>query len=472
MKQRHLVKRNPSSFPGQSQAIRYPALAVPHVGRLLVPGAAALAALVVAGCSGGLPQLPKMSSLNPFAEAPPPPLEGKRIPVLPQKQTVGGAELANTPVALPAMIQNASWSQPGGTANNAPGHLLLSSALRRAWSASAGSGSSSSGRLTASPVIFNGRVYTLDASAKVSAFSAAGGARSWRRNLTPENESASEGFGGGLAVDSGRLYVATGFGRVAALDPATGKQLWEKKLGIPVRSSPTAAQNKVFVVTSTGLAYCLNGDDGEILWEYRGLSETTQISSNPSPAVDGDVVAIPYPNGDVVAIQVSTGTPLWSDSLARTRGATSFASMSDAARPAMSGGTVFAVGHAGRMVATQQATGERLWALNIPGTQTPWVAGNNVFVVDLSGKLSAFTRQTGQLIWSVQLPDARVWSGPALAGGQLWLASNKGGLIGVDAKSGRVAQKLSIGGPTYIAPVVANGMLFVLTDKARLVAFR
>ncbi len=424
--------------------------------------------LILAGCSSGLP---KLSSLNPWADKPPPRLEGKRTPIVQQRNLANG-ELSSTPITLPAMVQNASWSQPGGTANNAPGHLQLSANIRQIWSASIGSGSSSYGRLTASPVVYNGRVYALDARAHISAFSVSSGSRSWRFNLTPENEQSREGSGGGLAVDSGRLYAATGFGRVIAMAPTSGKRLWEKKLGIPIRSSPTAAQNKVFVTTADGRFYCLNGENGEILWSYRGFSETTQISSNPSPAVDGDVVTVPYPNGDVVAIQISTGTPLWNENLAHTRGVTSYASMSDAARPAMLGGTVFAVGHGGRMIATQQNTGERLWAQNVPGTQLPWVAGNNVFVVDLTGKLSAFTRQTGKLVWTTQLPGARTWSGPALAGGKLWLVSDKGGLVGADAKTGRVAQNLSTGAAVFIAPVVANGILFVLTDKARLLAYR
>lgn len=306
----------------------------------------------------------------------------------------------------------------------------------------------------------------------MSSFSISNGSRSWRVDLTPENESSREGFGGGLAVDAGRLYAATGFGRVTAINPATGKIIWEQKLGTPVRSSPTAAQGKVFVTTTTGRFYCLDGESGRIIWQYRGFSETTQISSNPSPAVDGDVVTVPYPNGDLVALKISTGAPIWSESLARTRGASSFSSMSDAARPAMLGGIVFAVGHGGRMIATQQSTGERVWAQNIPGTQTPWVAGNNVFVVDLSGKLSAFTRQNGHLVWTVNLPSARAWSGPALAGGRLWLTSENGALISVEAETGRVSQKLSVGDPVFIAPVIANNMLFVLTDDARLIAYR
>ncbi len=430
-------------------------------------------AFLLAACAGG-PQLPKLSSLNPFGEKPPPPLEGKRVAIMPKKTGIDSGELAtgSIPIALPQPVQNASWSQPGGTADNAPGHLALSKSLRRAWSAGIGRGSTKYGRLTSSPIVAEGRVYALDAAAHVSAFSASSGGRSWRVNLTPEKESSNEGYGGGLAYDTGRVYAATGFGRVTALNPATGKKLWEKVIGIPIRSSPTAAQNKVFVLTTSGRFFCLNGDNGEILWEYRGLTETTTISSNPSPAVSGDIVSVPYPNGEVVAIQISTGTPLWSDSLARTRSASSFASMSDAARPAVSNGVVYAVGHSGRMIATSQETGERLWSANIPGSQTPWVAGQTIFVVDTDGRLSALNRDTGQINWAVKLPDARTWSGPALAGGSLWLASNKGGLVGVDAVSGRVTQKLSIGTPVYVAPVVANGVMYVLTDKAQLVAFR
>ncbi len=432
-----------------------------------VAAMAMVVSLGLTGCSGGVP---KLSSLNPFAKAPPPRLEGERVSISPQK-SINDGELAITPVILPAMIQNAAWSQPGGTANNAPGHLQLSTNLRQLWSADIGSGSTSYGRLTASPIVFDGRVYTLDSRAKVSAFSASGGTRTWRVNLTPDNENSTEGFGGGLAADAGRLYVATGFGRVTALNPATGKHIWEKNLGIPIRSSPTAAQNKVFVTTANGRFYCLNGENGEILWDYRGFGETTQVSSNPSPAFDGDIVTVPYPNGDVVAIQASTGTPLWSEILARTR-ASSFASMSDAARPAMLGGTVFAVGHGGRIIATVQDTGERLWTQNVPGRQAPWVTSNNVFVVDLTGKLSALTRQGGKAVWTIQLPDAKNWAGPVLAGGNLWLASDKGGLLGIDAASGRVSSKLSVGSAIFIAPVVANGKLFVLNDKGRLYAFR
>ncbi len=200
------------------------------------------------------------------------------------------------------------------------------------------------------------------------------------------------------------------------------------------------------------------------------MPEKTSIISNPSPAIEGEIVVVPYPSGEIVALRVSDGQQVWQESLARTRSASAIASMSDAARPAMDQGIVYAVGHGGRMIATQQKTGERLWSINVPGTQTPMVAGESVFVVDTTGQLLAITRREGKIQWTTKLPGASTWSGPTLAGGYLWLASNKGQLTAVEAATGKVISTQELGGPVYIAPIVAQGRMFILTDKAKLIA--
>ena len=240
-----------------------------------------------------------------------------------------------------------------------------------------------------------------------------------------------------MAADGGRIYAGTGFGYVVAFDAKTGKKLWEKNVELPVRNSPTAAAERVFVVNKEGQVFCLSGSDGTELWTFRGMPERASLLSNASPAVDGDIVVVPYPTGDLVALRVSNGQPAWSELLARTRTGSSMAAMSDTARPAIDGGTVFAVGHGGRMVATTQKTGERVWSLTVPSAQAPWVAGDLVFVVDTTGQLMAITRREGKVQWTVKLPGANNWSGPVLAGNRLWLTSNKGQLVGVDAATGR-----------------------------------
>lgn len=438
--------------------------------------AACFGALVsLSGCADSLagmslPAMPKITDLNPFAEKEQP-LQGKRIEIIQQQETASTQLTAgDRQVILPAPRMNDSWSQPGGAPNNAPGHLALGSSVKVAWSADAGKGSSFYGKLTASPIVAEGRVLTLDAAGRVSAFNAATGSTVWTASLTPSKEKDQEGFGGGLAADGGRVYATTGYGLVAALDLGSGKKLWEKSVGSPVRASPTASAERVFVVSREGIVYCLAGSDGSELWTFRGMPERASILANQSPAVDGDIVVVPYPSGDIVALRVSDGTSVWSDSLSRSRTASSLASMSDASRPAIDRGTVFAAGHAGRMIATVQRSGERLWSLNVPSIQQPAVAGETVFVVDTNGQAMAITRADGKIQWSTKLAGSKNWSGPVIAGNRLWLASSTGSLVGVDAATGRVDTTQDLGAPVFIAPIVAGGKMYVLTDKARLIA--
>jgi outer membrane protein assembly factor BamB len=137
--------------------------------------------------------------------------------------------------------------------------------------------------VSASPIVAEGRIFTLDAGGTVSAFSMGGGSAVWRATLQPSVDKNKQvafnadnlfslggsdggGYGGGLAADGGRIFAASGFGTMVALDPASGKRLWEKNLGAPVRTSPTASAERVFVVTTEGRIICLAAADGTELW--------------------------------------------------------------------------------------------------------------------------------------------------------------------------------------------------------------
>jgi outer membrane protein assembly factor BamB len=425
------------------------------------------AALGLTGCGSGLPSIPGVSSLFEETEVP---LPGERISVLSSDTTAATAEVeSKEPIVLPAPQQNASWSQPGGVASNAPGHLAFAGSGATVWSGDAGSGSDSDGRVIALPIIHNGKVFTLDREGQVSAFSFSG-SRIWRVDLTPEDEKSRSGFGGGLAADGNQLFVTTGFGTVVALSIDGGKQNWTKKLGVPIRSSPTVANGRVFVVNTDSELYALSVETGDEIWRSRGLPESAVVLSNVSPAVSGDTLVVSYPSGEIAALKADTGEPRWTDSVSGGIVGSTLTTIGDAARPVIAEGVVYAGNRSGRLLATQLASGERVWSRDIRAAQTPCVAGDAVFVVDTNKRLYGLDRKTGKVRWVSTLPEARTWSGPTLAGGKLWLASNAGLLVGVDAKTGQVATKRELDDAVYISPVVASGRMFVLTDEARLIA--
>jgi len=431
----------------------------------LSAGLAAALLVSLCGCSGPLSNI-----RNPFAKKEEI-LPGERIAVITDP---GASDLnpagAPKPISLPPPRSNETWTEPGGTPSNNLGHLALKEQVQRVWSADAGTGSSSSGRLSAIPLVANGNVYTLDAGGTVSAFSAASGATVWSVSVTPENEKRKEGFGGGLALDGGRLYVTTGYGTVVGIDPGNGAIVWTKTVGEPVRSSPTAAAGKVFFVSADNVLHALNAADGSEAWTARGLPQIATLLSNVSPAVSENIVIAPFPAGDVAAYDVASGKASWTDSLARTTETSAAGILGDPARPVIDKGVVFAVSHGGKMIATSESNGERLWTRNIASTQMPWVAGDTVYVVDLGGKLWALSRTDGAVKWATDLPGTGRWSGPVLAGGRLWLVSGDGLLVAADARSGQVISNLDLGTAVYVSPIVAGGRMYILADNATLIA--
>ncbi len=398
-------------------------------------------------------------------------LPGERISVVSPGAVSALADVETSkPVSVSAPQPNSVWTQPGGVASNAPGHLAFSGRLSQRWSADAGAGSSSDGQLIAKPVIAGNRVYTLDTEGTVRAFSKGSGNRLWEQSLVPENEDEEAGFGGGLALADGKLFAATGFGTVVALNPSSGARLWTKRFELPFRMSPTAINGRIFVVNAESQLYCLSTEDGRQIWTARGLPEAAIMLSNASPAVSGDTVVVPYPSGELLAFNTNNGQPKWAESLSQTRAGLAADEVGDTARPAIAGGTVYAVSGAGRLIATDIASGSRKWSLDVSATQPPWIAGQAVFVVDRSGKLVAIERDSGEIAWVTELPSARYWNGPVLAGGKLWLIASNGLMVGVNARNGDVVTKRDLDTGVYIAPVVADGQMYVLTDRAELLA--
>ncbi len=433
----------------------------------------AAAAMLVAGCGW---------TDEWFGDPEEPPLPGERLSVLMLERSIEpDPEAATLSVTLPPPVRNDAWSQAGGTPSHALGHLALAEASRRVWTADIGSGSDSTLRLLAQPVVAGGRVFAMDADAHVAAVSADSGAALWRVDLQPEDE-RGDAVGGGVALGEGRLFAATGYGEVVAIDPDTGNILWRRWVGGPVRGAPTVADGRVIVLTLDNQTRALAAEDGTPIWEHAGILETAGLLGSVSPAVDRTTVVVPYSSGELVGLRAESGRPVWGDSLAALRRLGSLSGLADIrGLPVIDNGLVFAVGHSGRTVAIDQRTGARVWEQDLGGVDTPWVAGDLLFVLSNDNELVALTRRFGLVRWVTALPrfddpedeeDPILWSGPVLAGGRLWLTGSNAVLLAVAPQDGTIVGETDLPGRTLLPPVVADGTLFVVTDSATLAAYR
>lgn len=409
------------------------------------------------------------------------PVVGNRVSILTNEQGIEvDPALADVPVSLPEPYANDQWSQPGGDPSKAMGHLALGASPKNAWTASI-AGSTPQARLASSPVVAGGKLFVIDADARVIAFDANSGAKLWQTALPAEGNGRAL-FGGGVSVVDDKLFASTGVGDVAALNVADGAILWKKRPGGPLRGAPTLANGHAYVMGQDNQIFALNQSDGAVQWTDSGTLQVTGVFGVAAPAATQGTVIAGYSSGELNAYRYENGRTLWGDALSRTSISTAVASLTDIdADPVIDRGRVFAIGQGGRMASYELTSGQRLWEINIAGISTPWVVGEWVFVVTSDAKLLCVARATGKIRWISQLrrwqkekkkDKAIRWTGPVLAGGRLIVVSTRGQMVYVDPSSGTIQADVDTGKSMSLSPVVANNMLYLLADDGKLTAMR
>lgn len=411
------------------------------------------------------------------------PTVGNRVPILSRIESGAKVDpaLAGVSVVLPTPQANTEWAQPGGTAGKAPGNLALSDSPQRIWTAQI-AGSSDRRRLAAAPVVGAGKLFVSDTNGTVNAFDANTGAKLWSRSTETDGAPAAANFGGGASFANGHVYATNGVGEVVALDAETGNELWRAHPSGPLRGSPTVAFGSVYVMTQDNQIFALSETDGSLQWQESGSSAQTGVFGVAAPAAGQGTVIAGYSTGELAAYRYENGRTLWSDALARTSISTEVGSLTDIdADPIIDSGRVYALGQGGRMAAYELATGQRIWELNLAGISTPAVAGEWIFTLTDSAKLLAIARNTGKVRWLTDLPQYRnekkktdpiFWTGPVLAGNQLWIANTQGEIWRVSSGEGSATSWTKFKSAISLPPIVANQTLYILDDSGRITAFR
>ncbi len=407
-------------------------------------------------------------------------IPGERIPILLLEQKLK-PNVEEVAIRLPRPQVNAAWPQAGGYPNHAMHHLVIGAAPKEVWSSSIGSGADSESRLVSQPVVSGKHIYAVDVEGRVSAFELETGDRVWRVDLTPEDEDDAV-FSGGIAYAYGHLFVSTGFLDVVALNAVTGEVVWRRAMPTPMRAAPTISDGRLFVTSFDNQLFVLDVRNGELLWKHKGFEESAGILGGASPAVDGSMVVVPYTSGEIFGILASNGRIMWSYALASSRRSDAISSLADIrGNPVIDRDWVFAVSHSGRIVALDMKSGAKIWEKEIGGIQTPWVAGDYIYLLTTNNEVLCLSREKGDIVWVLQLPsyldpdekeDPVVWSGPLLAGDRLLVAGSNGTVLTVSPYLGKVTGNITLDDGVTVAPLVAQGAIYFLTDDADLVAFR
>lgn len=386
-------------------------------------------------------------------------------------------------IRLPAAAANANWTHRSGTQKYRVPHAALSTSPQLIWSTKIGAGESRRHRISADPVIADGRVYSMDALGDVTAVSTSG-ALLWSRSMLPAGEKSGDGAGGGLAYGEGKLFVATGYGRLTTLNPTTGQTIWEQKLHATGNGSPTVYGGRVYLVAGDDVAWALDAKTGQVDWQISSSPDVKNVQTSAAPALTDKMAVFAFGSGELQAAFRKGGLRLWDSSVSGERAGRAINTVSDiSSDPVVVGNVVYSANHSGRLVALNIDNGKRLWTAEHGALSPVWPAGDSLFLLSERNQLVRVDAQDGSNIWAVDLPlfvkdkprkQVRMHAhfGPVLAGGQLVVASSDGLIRFFDPANGALTGTVELPGGAASNPVVAGRVLYVVSSKGQLHAFR
>ena len=311
-------------------------------------------------------------------------------------------------------------------------------------------------------------IVTMHGTGAVAALDAKTGATLW---LTPSSAWTSAApVRSEALVQNGIVYVGTAggdlptcdSGTVEALSEITGAPLWTWKAASPGQGvgvwSPISLTSSGDVLVGTGNP-CETGDKYNesvvALNAVTGAFDWQAITSRQGPDVDvGGGVAIASnsgffsgKDGNLYAISLANGTPMWHVNLGSVPGYGSIAT------PATDGSNVITQSGALRDPAQNAAAGSKLFNYSIAGN-LKWAAGpfqdeefsspvitGDVVVVDIDNMLQVRSLQNGTLLFSYDL-GSFVYASPAVVSSGIYTASTGGKVVALG--NGGVAPSAAI----------------------------
>jgi len=299
-------------------------------------------------------------------------------------------------------------------------------------------------------------------------------------------------FPSGLTAAGGFLLVGQRSDALAVLRPADGALHATFELGDEASQPPLFTAGRVFVTSRDGAMQALSWPGGEPLWRR----EDEDVVGGAPYGRDVVVAA-----GECVALWTAEGDELWRCGLGAQavtaptlhRGLALVATVDGwlhavrlgggrhafkvqvgpmSACPAAAGGVALLPVRTGELHAFDLEKREVLWTYELEGEQwsTPVVWQQYVYAASWGQRLHCLTLASGDDVWTRPLP-APVTATPALAAGALYVGTENGDLIALDARTGRVLHSRRVAnGSIQASPLPLGDAVFVAALDGTVVA--
>ena len=339
-------------------------------------------------------------------------------------------------------------------------------AVTKLWNAGVGGGGEKL-RLALGLELANDTLYVAGRKGDVVAFDPASGRTRWSQDTKAEL-AAGPGAGGSLVA------VGTSDGEVIALDAKTGSRLWKVSVSSEVLAAPLVTGDRVYVRTVDSRLHALDAQTGKSQWTGEDPVPKLSLRGTAAPVLAKDNVIAGFDSGKVIAFSAGTGDIAWQAQVTTPGGRSELDRLADVdGSVQVDGNDGFAVGYHGRAVMFALDSGQIWWNRELSSYRSPALDDTQVYVATSDGSVVALRRRDGTILWQQDGLRRRGLSAPVVVGNAVVVGDFDGYLHWLDRDSGKFVAREHPGGERIsLAPVAADGRVYVLDEGGKVVAYR
>lgn len=257
----------------------------------------------------------------------------------------------------------------------------------------------------------------------------------------------------------------------------TTTKLWSTSIGGGIgekdylKLGPVIANNKIFIADKDGDVSAIDISSGNTLWK---IDTKQTITSGPSATSNIVVIATAEPQ--LIALNPASGAVLWRANLPNQT----------IAAPKIASDRIIVKTIDGKLIAFATNNGQQLWTydhgsptLILRASSSPQVIGNLVIAGFPDGKLIAVSLNQGKFLWdqTVAVPQGAtqaeqlvdIAADPVLNNGIVYVATYQGKIAAVNIQTGSILWQQNIS--TYTGSVLGSNALFVTDAEGDVWAF-
>lgn len=330
------------------------------------------------------------------------------------------------------------------------------------WSRKVGKGTDGR-RLNLVPALAGGQLLVADAEGLVAAVSTSGGATLWERKTGLP-------LSGGPEVGGGRVFVGSTDGHLIALSADDGTQLWRTRLDTEILSRPRLAGDVLVVHALDDSIHAFDAATGEARWSYRYPAPVLTLRGSSTPAIADGQAIVGISAGRLVSLDLETGVPTWEIMVTPPRGRSELERITDIdADPVVVDDMVYVGTYNGDLAAVERTSGTVLWRRSLSAHAGLAAAGGMLYVTDSDDHVWAAHPADGAGVWRQEALQHRDLSAPAVTGDLVVVGDLEGYIHWLARQDGRLVARTRVGKePITAGPLVADGRVYVLGDGGAL----